>query len=104
MKKTALMLAVAALALPSVSMAGGELQQYQATSSYSASAGYGAYPPAGASNGYARPMGAYAGNPCASPCATQPYGYSSGGAGFGMRSDILTAGLLGLGIGYLIFH
>lgn len=52
---------------------------------------------------YARPASAYYGQaaPCGSPCGG---GYARGGGMFGMNNDILTAGLVGVGIGYLIFH
>lgn len=105
-------IAAAALCLAAtctVAHAGGEIQEYE-RSSYSAysGGGYGAYQAPMPAN-YARPMGAYYGSPCggyASPCATMPYGYAygapAGGGGFG--NDIFTAGLLGVGIGYLLFH
>src|SRR5690349_6068279 len=103
--------AVAALALgvcvavPMTANAGGEIQEYERTSYSAAGGGYGAYAAPMPAN-YARPMGAYYGSACggyASPCGTMPYGYAYGGAprtgGFG--NDIFTAGLLGVGIGYL---
>ena len=100
--------AVCALA-PTLSTAGGELQAYerpytgysQATyqSSYAGyGGGYGAPMPAS----YARPASMYGGYGCG-PCASMPYGYSMGHPGL-FGNDIFTAGLLGVGIGYLIFH
>ena len=90
--------------VPSVASAGGEIQAYE-RSSYSASAGYGAGAyGAPAPMGYARPMAQYYGGYGCGPCASMPYGYSYGRPGFGVGSDLLTAGLLGVGLGYLIFH
>ena len=104
--------AAAALALgavcavaPTMASAGGELQEYERPgyNAY-AGAGYGAYQAPMPAN-YARPVSAYYGGYGCNPCATAPYGYAYGGApraGFG--NDLLTAGLLGVGIGYLLFH
>jgi hypothetical protein len=98
--------AVCAVA-PSVASAGGEIQAYE-RSSYSASYGAGAYGAgaygAPAPMGYARPMGQYYGGHGCSPCATMPYGYSYGRPSGGFGGDFLTAGLLGVGLGYLLFH
>jgi hypothetical protein len=96
--------AVCAVA-PSLASAGGEIQEYERTSVNSyAGGGYGAYAPPMPAN-YARPMGAYYGGYGCSACATMPYGYSYGApAGGGFGNDIFTAGLLGVGIGYLLFH
>ncbi len=95
--------AVAIGTMCSVSFAGGEIQAYERTS-YSAGYGAGAYAPPMPAN-YARPMGAYYGASAygCSPCASMPYGYSQGRPGF-MGNDFLTAGLLGVGLGYLLFH
>jgi hypothetical protein len=102
----------AGLSIPAPVQAGGEIQEYQTTTrraaqttSYAPAYANGYYgPPAVA---YARPMGMYYGSYC-NTCGPQPYGYSGyaygNGGGFGVNNDILTAGLLGLGIGYLIFH
>ncbi len=105
----AIALAALSVAAPTSGSAGGELQGYErpytgysATSSYT---GYnsGAYAPPMPAN-YARPVGMYnAGYGCG-PCATMPYGNTYGRPGFGVGSDVFTAGLLGIGLGYLIFH
>lgn len=104
----ALTVAAVAFAAPQVASAGGELQSYErpytgySSTSYSAGT-YAAPMPAN----YARPMGQYYGGNgmCGGPCATMPYGYSYGRpGGFGVGSDVFTAGLLGIGLGYLIFH
>jgi len=91
-------------AVPTVASAGGEIQEYERTSAYAAAGGgYGAYaPPMPAS--YARPMGAYYGGYGCGPCQTMPYGYRYGRPQGAFGSDFLTAGLLGIGLGYLIFH
>ena len=96
----------AALAVaPGVVSAGGEIQAYE-QSSYSASSAYGAGAyGAPAPMGYARPMAQYYGGYGCSPCASMPYGYNYGRpAGVGFGGDFLTAGLLGVGLGYLLFH
>lgn len=100
--------AVCAVA-PTMATAGGELQEYERPMSYQAysGGGYGAYAAPMPAN-YARPMGVYG---AGYGCPTAPYGYAygggaCGGGGYssGMGNDIFTAGLLGLGIGYLLFH
>lgn len=53
---------------------------------------------------YARPASYYYGQAAqCNPCGGG-YAYGGGGGLFGMNNDILTAGLLGVGLGYLIFH
>ncbi|MGI8908867.1 MAG: hypothetical protein ACR2IE_20530 [Candidatus Sumerlaeaceae bacterium] len=121
-KLTAAALAAGALSLlaPSSSFAGGEVQEYERTTrttSYQAA-------PAQYSNNapppsYARPMGAYYGASM-SPCGTMPYGGAGGGGnayggacspccgggGGGLfgSNPVFTAGLLGVGLGYLLWH
>lgn len=109
---------VAAIALgslcalaPTSGSAGGELQSYErpytgyrTTTDYQAGT-YAAPMPAN----YARPMAMYGqGYGCGmSPCGTMPYGAPVGGysRGYGVGgNDVFTAGLLGIGLGYLIFH
>jgi hypothetical protein len=101
----------AGLSMPTPVQAGGEIQEYQSSSRRTVQAtnpapyANGYYgPPAAA---YARPMGMYYGSYC-NTCGPQPYGYSGyaygNGGGMGVNNDLLTAGLLGIGIGYLIFH
>lgn len=106
-KITAAAIAVGAVvaAAPGIATAGGEIQAYERTTY---SAGYGAYAPPAPSS-YARPMGMYQGGGYGGygshPCATMPYGYSHAGVGVGVGgNDFLTAGLLGIGLGYLLFH
>ena len=100
----AVALGVVCAVVPSVASAGGEIQAYE-RSSYSASSAYGAGAyGAPAPAGYARPMGQYYGGYGCSPCASMPYGYSYGRPSGGFGGDMLTAGLLGVGLGYLIFH
>jgi hypothetical protein len=103
--------AICAIA-PALSIAGGEIQEYEhARTTYQAApAAYtnNAPPPS-----YVRPMGMYYGAPI-SPCASMPYGYGYacaapcggyGGCGGGLFGDpVFTAGLIGLGLGYLIWH
>lgn len=100
-----------ACAAPQVASAGGEMQAYERPySSYAATTSYsaGAYaPPPAPAPYYGRPVGMYYGGGYGcNPCATMPYGYSYGrpGGGFGMGNDVFTAGLLGIGLGYLLFH
>lgn len=107
-KTVAAALAVgAAVATPQIATAGGELQAYErpytsyAATSYSH---HGAYAPPPPAPYYARPASMYYGGYGCSPCATMPYGYSYGRPGGILGSDVFTAGLLGLGIGYLLFH
>lgn len=102
---------------PALSIAGGEIQEYERTSrttSYQAApAQYSNYAPPPS---YARPMGAYYGAPM-SPCGSMPYGYGGYGGGYGYcgggcggggglfgGNPVFTAGLLGLGVGYLLWH
>lgn len=86
--------------------AGGEIQSY--ASPYAGYSAYGAYG-APAPMNYARPASAYYGggyNAC-NPCASAPHGYAygtSGGFGGILGNDLLTAGLVGVGVGYLLFH
>jgi hypothetical protein len=103
----ALALGMVCVAAPEMASAGGEIQAYErpyssyaATSSYSA----GAYAPPPMSASYARPAGMYYGGYGCGPCASMPYGYSYGRPGLMGGSDVFTAGLLGIGLGYLIFH
>lgn len=136
LKKSAAALAVAGaitLVAPSVSTAGGEMQEYQqmsrTTTTTSGGAGSGA-PAGGAGSGapaaysnyapapsYVRPMSSYYGSPYMGPCSTMPYGGGAGqgaacnpcagggGGGGGLFGNpVFTAGLLGLGLGYLIWH
>lgn len=100
----ALALGVVCVATPEVASAGGELQSYEAPYTGYATAGYsaGAYAPPPAPY-YGRPAGMYYGGYGCSPCASMPYGYSYGRPGF-LGNDVFTAGLLGIGLGYLIFH
>jgi hypothetical protein len=121
-KSTAALVAAGAVCTlaPTLSIAGGEIQEYERTSrttTYSGAASQytnNAPPPS-----YARPMGAYYAPPM-SPCGTMPYGgggygygyYQGGGAcspcggGGGLfgSNPVFTAGLLGVGIGYLLWH
>lgn len=94
---------------PTTGTAGGEVQGYERPyTGYSQTTSYsgGSYAPPMPAN-YARPMSMYQGGngcPPAGPCATMPYGYSQGRPGFGLGGDVFTAGLVGIGIGYLLFH
>lgn len=101
---TAVALGVACMAAPQLASAGGELQAYERpyTATSYAQSSYAAYPPPPAPY-YGRPAGMYYGGYGCSPCASMPYGYSAGRPGL-FGNDILTAGLLGVGLGYLIFH
>lgn len=123
-KSAAALVAAGAISMvaPSLSLAGGEIQEYERTTrtttaqSQAAQNMYsnGAPPPS-----YVRPMGMYYAPPM-SPCGSMPYGYGvySGGYGYGGGycgggcgggglfggNPVFTAGLLGLGLGYLIWH
>ena len=102
MKKIAAVLAISAACAGAY--AGGEIQEYGTPYSAYSGGGYGAYQAPMPAN-YARPASVYYGGYGCSPCATMPYGYAYGGAprtGFG--NDVLTAGLIGIGVGYLLFH
>lgn len=100
---TAVALGVACVVAPQGASAGGELQAYERPySSPYAQPAYASYPQTPAPY-YGRPAGMYYGGYGCSPCASQPYGYSAGRPGL-FGNDILTAGLLGVGLGYLIFH
>lgn len=98
---------VAIGAMCAVGSAGGELQAYERPYTgygYGASAGYGGAYAAPMPANYARPAGMYYGGyGCGGPCASMPYGYSQGRPGL-FGSDVFSAGLLGIGLGYLIFH
>jgi len=123
----AVAVAGAMLVAPSVSNAGGEVQEYQRTTqttlssgAYGAPSAYSNYAPAPS---YVRPMSAYYGSPYMGPCPTTPYGMAGMGGGYGygcpspcrpcggggaggglFGNPVFTAGLLGLGLGYLIWH
>ena len=106
--KFAAALAIAAVvaAVPAASFAGGDIQQYPASAATYQQQTYSSYAPAPAP--YMRPSGMYYGSYC-SPCATMPYGYGYGqGYGYGggglFGNPVFTAGVLGLGLGYLIWH
>lgn len=119
-KKTVVAAVASAMALvaPAVSMAGGEVQEYtrSQTTTYSSGAGAGMYSNYAPAPMYAQPMGQYYGTPSMmQQCGTMPYGQSNyyggyaggspcGGGGGGLFGNpIFTAGILGLGLGYLIF-
>jgi hypothetical protein len=109
------------VAAPALSHAGGEIQEYTRTSTSTTASNAGASTAAAPYSNYApppsyvRPMSMYYGAPYGPPCPTLPYGHGGYGYGYGygggqcgggggsMPGDLLTAGLLGLGIGYLIF-
>lgn len=100
-----------ACAAPQVASAGGEMQAYEApySRSYAATSySAGAYAPPPAPY-YGRPAGmyyggGYGGGYGCSPCATMPYGASYGRPGGMFGNDVFSAGLLGIGLGYLLFH
>jgi len=99
-----LAVAAAFAAVPASSIAGGDVQQYQATTTYTQQ------PYAPAPGPYMQPSGMYYGSYGCSPCATAPYGqsygygygYQAGGGLFG--NPVFAAGVLGLGLGYIIWH
>ena len=115
-KSTAAILAAGAICTlaPSLSTAGGEIQEYERTTRTTAyQAAPSQYSNMAPPPAYARPMGAYYGAPV-SPCGSMPYGGAcayggggsccGGGGGLFGSNPVFTAGLLGVGLGYLIWH
>lgn len=102
----ALAVGIVCVATPDLASAGGEIQAYEAPyRGYAANSYYsaGAYAPPPAPY-YARPASMYYGGYGCSPCASMPYGASYGRPGLMGGNDVFTAGLLGIGLGYLFFH